>query len=76
MKQVKCLLGEKGYVWIDTRVGSERVVPLWLFESLLWDISSRSLLASHLALAGSESVFGISQGPPMCVHASLSQDGF
>ena len=24
MKQTKCLLGGKGYVWIDTQVGSER----------------------------------------------------
>ena len=24
MKQIKCLLGEKEYVWIDTWVGSER----------------------------------------------------
>ncbi|KAM9052086.1 uncharacterized protein AAG666_001621 isoform 1-T9 [Megaptera novaeangliae] len=33
-------------------------------------------LANHLALPGSESIFGISQDPPMCVCASLSQDGF
>ena len=33
-------------------------------------------LASHLALSGSESVFVLSEGPSMCVHVSLSQDGF
>ena len=33
-------------------------------------------MASHFDLPGSESVFGISQGPPMCAHASLSQDRF
>ena len=27
-------------------------------------------------LPGSQSIFGISQNPPRCVHASLSQDGF
>ena len=30
----------------------------------------------NLAFPGSESVFGISQGPPMCPCASLSQAGF
>ena len=30
--------------------------------------------ANHFYLPGSQSVFGISQDPPMCVHASLSQD--
>ena len=39
-------------------------------------ISSEFPLTNHLALPGSESVFGISQGPPMCPCASLSQAGF
>ena len=26
------------YVWIDTRVGSERVLPSWWFESLIWGL--------------------------------------
>ena len=34
------------------------------------------LSANHLALLGFEFVFGISQGPPMCVDGSLRQDGF
>ena len=32
-------------------------------------------LTNHLALPGSESVFGISQGPPLCACTSLSQHG-
>ena len=47
-------------------------------------ISSGFSLTNHLALSGPESVFGLSQGPPVCVcvcvcvrtHASLSQDEF
>ena len=31
-------------------------------------------LANRLALPGSESVFGLSQSPPMHAHASLNQD--
>ena len=31
---------------------------------------------NHLALPGSESVFGISQDPPMSAFTSLSKDGF
>ena len=27
-------------------------------------------------LPGSESIFGLSQGPPLCARVSLSQDGF
>ena len=45
-------------------------VPLWWFESLLGDISSGFPLASHLASPGSKSVFGVSQGAPMCAHSS------
>lgn len=35
-------------------------------EALIWDISSGFPLASRLALPGSESVFVLSQGLPMC----------
>ena len=65
-------------MWIDKWAGSERerAVPSWSFESLMWGISSGLNLANHLALPHSESVFGLSQGPPMCARASLSQDGF
>ena len=48
----------------------QRVVPSWWFESLLGDISSGFPLASHLTSPGSESVFGISQGAPMCARIS------
>ena len=54
----------------------ERVVPSWYFESFIWVISSGFPLANHLALPGSESVFGLSQDPLMYACASLSQDGF
>ena len=39
-------------------------------------MSSGFPLANHLALPDSESELGVSQDPPMCAHASLSQDGF
>ena len=69
---------KKSPVRVDRRTGRlrERVAPAWLFESLLWGISSGFPLASRLALPGSESVFGRTQGPPLCACASLSQDGF
>ena len=63
-------------MWIDTRVGSERVAPSWQFESLLWGICSGFPLTNHFDLPCSKSVFGISQDLPMCAHTSLSQDGF
>ena len=77
MKQVKCLLGEKS-IHVDRHTGGlrERVTHSWQFESLLWGISSRFPLTNHVALPGSESIFGISQGPPLCACVSLSQDGF
>ena len=59
-----------------TQAGSERVTPSWQFESLTWGISSGFPLANHVALPGSEFVFGLSQGPHLCACASLSQDGF
>ena len=61
---------------IDTCTGSERVKLSWQFESLLWDISSGFPLSNHPALPGSESVFSVVQGPPMCAHISLGQGGF
>ena len=51
-----------------------RVVPAWWFESLIWGISSGFPLVSHLALPGSESVFGLSQAPPLCAHLSAKMD--
>ena len=52
----------------------ERVTLLWEFESLIQAISSMFPLANHLALPGSESVFGISQGPPIGESTSLSKE--
>ena len=63
-------------MWIDTQVDLGRAMPLWWFESILWGVSSGFPLASHLDLSGSESIFGVSQDPPVCTCASLSQDGF
>ena len=51
-------------------------MPSQEFESLLWDISSEFPLSIHLAFPGSESVFGLSQGPSLGPGTSLSQDGF
>ena len=49
---------------------------MWQLELLLWGISSWFSLANHFNLPGSQSIYGISQDPPMCAHAFLSQDGF
>ena len=53
----------------------ERVTCLWLFESLLWGISSRFSLANHFDLSGSDFVFSIYQDPSMFVCLSHSQEG-
>ena len=47
-----------------------------VFESPLCGSFSGFPLANHLASSGSESHSGFSHGPPMCAHASPSQDGF
>ena len=73
---------EKSTVHVGRHTGRLRerenhwVTPSWLFESLLWGISSGFPLANHCDLPGSQSTVGRSQDPPACVHASLSQDGF
>ena len=51
-------------------------MPLWQFELLLWVVFSRFPLANHFGLPGSQSLFGLSQDPPICAQASLRQDGF
>ena len=64
---------------VDTGADSDRErhwdSPSWQFELLLWDISSNVPLANHSDLPGSQSIFGISQDPPMYASVSLSQDG-
>ena len=56
------------YMQIETRAkpGRVRVTPSWQFELLLWAISSGFPLANRFDLPGSESMFDISQDPPMC----------
>ena len=49
-----------------------RVAPSWQFELLLWGTYSRFPLTNHFDLLGSQSVFGIYQGPP-CVHTHISK---
>ena len=51
-------------------------MPSRQLELLFLGISSRFPLAKHFDLPGSQSIYGISQNPPMCAHAFLSQDGF
>lgn len=51
-------------------------VPSWQSELLLWGVSSGLPLANHFDFPGFQSTFDVSQDPPMCLHASLSQDGF
>ena len=50
-------------------------MPSLQFELLLCSTSEFPLV-NHFDLPGSQSIFGISQDPHMCAHASLSQDGF
>ena len=66
----------KKWLWIDTLMGWESVVPLGWFKSLIWGKFFKSSLATHLAVSGSGSMSGLTQGPPLCACASFSQDGF
>ena len=72
---------KKNTVHVDRNIGglgervSHWITPFWWFEFLLWGISSGFPLA-NLDLPGSQSIFGISQDPPIWVYTSLSQDGF
>ena len=67
------------YVWIDTSRLRGRVPESRLCSSLSYlyaAFSSGFPLTSHFDFPGSESKFGLPQDPSLCVHASLSQDGF
>ena len=55
---------------------SHWVVPSWQFELLLWGISSTFPLGSHFDFSGSQLIFRTSLYLSMCVHKSLSLDGF
>ena len=80
VNQVKCLLGgKKSTVCVDRHKGMLREAESCFggsLKSLIWGTSSWFPLANHFDLPGSESVFGISQDTPMCVHIPLSQDEF
>ena len=59
--------------------GRERVAesqPRGSLDSFYGGISFWFPLANHCDLPGSRFRFGVSQDPPVCAHASLSQDGF
>ena len=51
-------------------------MPSWPFELRSWGLPPNFSLPNRSDLPGSWSIFGISQGPAMYVHTSLSQDGF
>ena len=74
MKQLESLLGMKRVqcVKFGTRVDSKEksglVVVLVIHMGHFFWVS--------VDLSGSEFIFGVSQDPPICVHASLSQGGF
>ena len=52
----------------------DRISPLCWFQSLLWDISSRFLLANFSELPGSESIWYISGPSRVCQHLSAKMD--
>ena len=55
------------------RVDESSLVVAWItFMGYFFHI----FLTNNSDLLGSESIFGISQDPPMCVYISPSQDGF
>ena len=67
------------YVWIGTWADSEgeslscALVAVWsTFMRCFFQVS----LVNHFGLPCSQSIFGISQDPPKCAQASLSQNGF
>ena len=68
-------------MWLDTWADSEEspcvaeLHPRGSLNNFYGGISSGLPLASHSDLPGSQSIYGASQDPPMCVNTSLSQDG-
>ena len=76
MKQLKCLLGGER-VRVDRHKNElRRSCPCGGLKHFYGAFLLGFLWLLNLAFPGSESVFGISQGPPMCPCASLSQAGF
>ena len=54
-------------MWTDAGRPVETVTPLWCLKSLTWGVSSRFPLVNHFDLPVSEPLFGLSQGPLVCV---------
>ena len=71
----KVLRGKrKCIVHVDKHMGRLRgKVPEWRFKLPLWGVSSGFHSANHFYFPGSQSMFGLSQDPLLCVRASLSQ---
>ena len=64
-------------MWIDTQVGSEKeLCPCGSLNHFYGAFLLGFLWPVNLLCLALESVFGLSQGPPLCVRASLSQGGF
>ena len=75
----KVFIRRKKGTYEQTHMGGlreSRVVCSQQFTSLVWGISSGFPLANYLALPGSESVTGLSQGPPMCALHLLAKMEF
>lgn len=69
----KVFIRREKKVSVDRQMGQaqKKFASLWLFESLTWSISSRFPFGQSSYLPGSESIFGLSQGPYVC--SALSQ---
>ena len=72
---------KKGTIHVDRHRGRLRgrvpeLHPHCTLSYFYEGITSRFPLANHFDSRGSGSIFGIFQDPHMCVHASLSQDGY
>lgn len=64
----KVFIRREKKVCVDRQMGQaqKKFASLWLFESLTWSISSRFPFGQSSYLPGSESIFGLSQGPYVC----------
>ena len=73
---------EKSIIRVDRHMGRCReslscaVMQLCSLNYFYGVLLSRFPLANHFDLPGLQSIFGISQDPPICVHASFSREGF
>ena len=60
-------------MWIDTQAVSGRKSCLRGSLNHIYEAFFQVSFGSLFTLPGSDSLFGVSQDPPMCKHASLSQ---